>query len=237
MKEKIERIKDKLNQLKKLDRNFNAFGSQRHKYKLNTTKSEQELIDFEKAHSISLPEEYREFLKNIGNGGAGPYYGLEPLENGRFADLDYKREEDLIDLSKPFPHTEHWNLELGELTENNEEEYAKKEEEYFDEKWINGLLRVSNFGCGVYLNLVVNGPEYGNLWVDDRCNDQGIYPDPYSEKDGRIQFLDWYESWLDKELQEKKAGNNGYTVMAVESQKLKSSNKTNLWSKLKSMRS
>lgn len=183
-----------------MDREFNAFGSIHHKYQLNKTITEVELVKFENIHRISLPKEYREFLKHIGNGGAGPYYGLEPLENGRFADLDYKSEENLIDLSKPFPHTEQWNLDLGEQTDDNEEEYRKKEDEYFDINWINGLLRISNFGCGVHISIVVNGSEYGNIWVDDRSNDQGIYPDPYSEKEARIQFFDWYESWLDKEL-------------------------------------
>lgn len=115
----------------------------------------------------------------------------EPLENGRFSDLDYKRKDDLIDLTKPFLHTNHWNF--NEVTEENEEEY-------FENKWINGLLRISNFGCGISINLVVNGIEHGNLWGDDRCNDQGIFPETYSDNNVRIQFLDWYEAWLDKEL-------------------------------------
>ncbi|WP_299123235.1 SMI1/KNR4 family protein [uncultured Tenacibaculum sp.] len=191
MIEKIERIKEKLSLLKKLDKNYKVFGSENHKYKLNKRKTEQELIAYEKEYSITLPKEYRSFLKNIGNGGAGPYYGLEPLENGRFSDLEYKRKDDLIDLAQPFLHTTPWNF--IEIT-------AENEEEYFENKWINGLLRISNFGCGVSINLVVNGAEHGNLWVDDRCNDQGIFPETYSDNNERIQFLDWYEAWLDKEL-------------------------------------
>jgi hypothetical protein len=46
---------------------------------------------FEMANRIRLPEDYRRFLSAVGNGGAEPFYGLEPLSNfGR-------------DLSKPFP--------------------------------------------------------------------------------------------------------------------------------------
>ena len=42
---------------------------------------------------IRLPDDYRQFLAMIGNGGAGPFYGLEPLSTfGR-------------DLSQPFPVT------------------------------------------------------------------------------------------------------------------------------------
>jgi hypothetical protein len=53
------------------------------------------------------------------------------------------------------------------------------------------------------MNLMVNGNEYGHIWFDDRCNDQGIYPDPYFEVKERLTFLDWYEIWLDRSVKEK----------------------------------
>ena len=62
MKEQIERIKTKFDRLKQLDKNFEVFGSEKHKYLFNPTKSEKELIDFEKNNSIKLPVEYKEFL-------------------------------------------------------------------------------------------------------------------------------------------------------------------------------
>lgn len=232
MNEQIERIKSKFDQLKQLDRNFEVFGSKKHKYVFNRIKSEKELTEFEKNNGIKLPKEYKEFLMRIGNGGAGPYYGLEPIENGLFADLDYKDKKDLNDLSQPFPHTSHWNLDFGEVTDENEDEYFKqKDEEYYQNKWANGLLRVSNFGCGVSMNLVVNGEEYGNLWVDDRCNEQGIYPNPYIENGDRITFLDWYENWIDTEL--KKLLATTYKNNGGNPAKTKDNNK--LWSKLKSL--
>lgn len=197
MSEQLKRISDKLKKLRKLDRQLAVFGARRHKYRLNKTKTEKELVEFEHIHQIKLPEEYRAFLTHIGNGGAGPYYGLETLEDGCFSDLDYKDSNDLVDLSKPFSHTKYWNIDFGKISKD---EYDQKEEEYYDNKWVNGLLRISNFGCGVNINLVVNGAEYGNIWVDDRCNDQGIYPDPYFKTNGRVTFLEWYELWLNQAL-------------------------------------
>ena len=35
---------------------------------------------FEEKHNLLLPEEYKFFLTQIGNGGAGPYYGLYSLD-------------------------------------------------------------------------------------------------------------------------------------------------------------
>ena len=202
--EQIFRIKEKLNRLKKADQDYEIFGSDTHEYNLNPTKTEEELIKFETENQITLPEEYREFLLYVGNGGAGPYYGLELLENGREIDLDYIDGKDLIDLSKPFPFTEHWNIEFEEMNDDNFEEIEEqKNENYYDNKFVSGLLRISNFGCGVRMNIVVNGKEKGNIWVDDRVNENGIFPDPYFDITDKITFLDWYELWLDISLKEK----------------------------------
>lgn len=196
----IGRIKEKLNKLKRKDSGRVIFGASKHRYKFFRTKTEAELIDFEERFKIRLPESYRIFIKEIGNGGGGPYYGLEQLEAGIFSDLDYKNEAGYIDPSKEFLFTEAWNLDLNEMAEG--EDYSQREEVYYDNKWANGLLRICNFGCGVSINLVVNGIEYGNIWVDDRCNDGGIYPDHYFGNTEKIDFLTWYELWLDQSLKE-----------------------------------
>ena len=202
--EQICRIKDKLNILKEADLDYEIFGSGTHEYNLNPTKTEEELIKFETENQITLPEEYREFFLYVGNGGAGPYYGLEPLEHGREVDLDYISGKYLLDLSKPFQFTEPWNVEFEETDDDNYEEIEQQKiEKYYDNKFSNGLLRISNFGCGVRINIVVNGKEKGNIWVDDRTNGNGIFPDPYFDINEKITFLDWYELWLDKSLKEK----------------------------------
>lgn len=105
--------------------------------------SEAELLAFESAHRVKLPEVYRLFLAIVGNGGVGPFYGLEPLESfGR-------------DLSKPFLFTKATNQqlsteELGQLAE-----------------WDNypGILEFCHEGSAIYSYLVVNGPTYGTIWV------------------------------------------------------------------------
>ena len=201
MKQKLEALRTKLSQLKEADPAYSVFGTEKHRYLLNPVASDDDLVAFESRFQISLPQGYRAFLLELGNGGAGPYYGLEPIEHGIFADLDYKDKEDLIDPSTPFALEGRWNLDFTGDRESTDE-YSKFEEEYFDKKWSSGLLRISNFGCGVTINLVVNGSEYGNIWVDDRCNDGGIYPDPYFDQHGRTEFLAWYELWLDKSLKE-----------------------------------
>ena len=200
MDEQIKIISQKLKELKRKDPVFQVFGAATHRYMNKGRLYEEEVRSFERSYNIHLPAEYREFLLQIGNGGAGPYYGLESLEDGLFKDLDYRRKAGLINPALEFPFSEAWNLEYWNI--EDPQKAAATEEEYYDSKWANGLLRISNFGCGVSMNIVVNGKEYGNIWVDDRCSDGGIFPDGYFGNEGRITFLTWYELWLDKSLKE-----------------------------------
>ena len=199
---RLDSIRSKISSLAAKDTSFDIFGASIHQYELNPVKSESDLRNFEITHSITLPNEYRRFLAEIGNGGAGPFYGLEPLENSLFSDLDYQDAENLISPSKDFLLQQAWNMDLGD--EEDEEKYEQNETVYFDPKWADGLLRVANFGCGISVNIVVTGKENGNIWIDDRCNKMGIYPEKSPETSGRIGFLDWYEFWLNKSLSETK---------------------------------
>lgn len=196
----INSIKRKLAELRQKDRALQVFGAGTHQYRLNGVKSQATLEQFEGIHGIRLPEGFRNFLLTVSNGGAGPYYGLVPLEYSLSSDIDRLSITTEISPSKPFRFTEAWNMEFDDSLED-EEYFRQKDELYYNDQWVDGLLRIANFGCGVSINIVVNGPEYGHIWVDDRCNEQGIYPDTYFGNKDRIDFLSWYELWLDQSLQ------------------------------------
>src|SRR5215831_17083463 len=88
--QRVLRILDKLGQA--LARGLSCFGSDSHRFRLNAPADEVELRAFEKEHGIRLPDDYRAFLRYAGNGGpgrggAGPYYGIYPLDKwSDFAD-------------------------------------------------------------------------------------------------------------------------------------------------------
>lgn len=204
LKQKISMIKDKLDMLKRCDRKLRVFGASTHKYQINEPLNEKDIKEFEDEYLITLPDEYRCFLLEVGDGGAGPYYGLQTLNDSLFEDLDYKRPGEYVNPSIQFPHLAAWNMEF-EGDYEDDVAYQEFEEEYFSDKWITGVLRLCNYGCGISMNLVVNGDEKGNIWVDDRGNDGGIYPDPYFEQTERTSFLNWYNLWLDASLKEIKS--------------------------------
>lgn len=207
MNEQLSRIKGKLEKLRQQDKDLKLFGAHKHKYNLNPVASIASIREFEATHQVTLPEGYVTFLTTLGNGGAGPFYGLEPFENALFDDLDYKRPDSLLNPSVPFLHTNPWNLEFEPTVseEENEQEYNRQYEaftdEYYAREQMNGAIAISNYGCGVVLHLIVNGDEYGIIWADDRGNDGGIFPSYQLGNDNKITFLDWYEYWLDKSLE------------------------------------
>lgn len=214
MNEQLHRILAKIEQIKELDSYFNVFGSQEHKYRLNQTISIDKIHEFERKYDIKLPREYVDFVTILGNGGAGPFYGLEPFENCLFDDLNYKYENSLLNPNQPFLITEAWNPEfLVESSKDNVEdydlEYTKFEEIYYSKEHMNGTIAICNYGCGVSLHLVVHGQEYGNIWTDDRGSDNGIYPSFELGNNQKISFLNWYELWLDNSLQKLLAPTGG----------------------------
>lgn len=91
----------------------------------------------------------------------------------------------------------------GEDDEQNEQLEAF-EKEYFDDRHVNGTIRICNYGCGHFINLVVKGEEYSHIWSDDRASDFGIYPfsDFNYHDQARLTFFDWYEGWIEKSLSE-----------------------------------
>ncbi|MDU1909755.1 SMI1/KNR4 family protein [Fusobacterium sp.] len=193
----VEIIKEKLKKLIELDKKFSIFGSNSHKYVFNSKLTEEELQKFEEKNKIVLPEEYREYLKSIGNGGAGPFYGLLELEDN---------DNNSIDLSREFPYTyeEPLNLfevyeSMNEIDDDNEEEQDRFLNEIYG-KSLRGIKFLAHEGCGMYSVLVVKGKEYGNIWYFDFANDAGVYP-LTSEKTGKsMKFFEWMELWIDKSL-------------------------------------
>jgi SMI1 / KNR4 family (SUKH-1) len=67
-------LAERYRELAKRDRRFEIFGADKHRYK-STKVSEGEIKEFELVIGCELPDDYRQFLLDVG-AGVGPYYGL-----------------------------------------------------------------------------------------------------------------------------------------------------------------
>jgi SMI1 / KNR4 family (SUKH-1) len=206
----FESIKVDLERLRLAQKRPNVFGAESHEFKLNPPLSESAIIKFEKKYDIYLPQDYRRFLIEVGNGGAGPYYGffkLGEMDDWRKEYRKWKENDGFMgDLSEPFPHTAPWNDLTGEpnYDEENEEEYELQmdafEEKYWDPKNINGAIPICHLGCALRQWLVITGPEAGHVWCDDRADLKGLFPLTAPGKT-RVTFYEWYRGWLDEAIQ------------------------------------
>ena len=202
----LSELKSKIQKLKKIDGGsffrepqYKIFGSSEHRYKFNRCLSQNEIEKFERTNKIRLPFEYKEFISKIGDGGCGPAYGLYPLSLWNF-ELDIN-EPDF--LSTEFLYTESWKKiknfeEEGDYFDTAE--FQEWEQENFSNKHITGSLRICHYGCAIYYLLIVSGKEAGNIWVDDRANDNGIYPATSKSSAERLTFFQWYDEWLTESI-------------------------------------
>ncbi len=207
----LSRLSEKLGWLRALDGDHRAsspsslasFGASRHGHRLAPRIELEELIRFEASIGARLPEDYRAFLLQIGNGGAGPYYGLEPLaiwetheapmalgtldeaalqawyERGAPVRAADPRREFV--LESPF-----YSLELANNTCLHHPPPGGAHP-------LDGCILLCHTGCGETCFLVVRGARSGEVWIDQS---QAAWPIRCVGK----TFVSWYEHHLDLTL-------------------------------------
>jgi tetratricopeptide (TPR) repeat protein len=156
---------------------------------------EAEISKFELRNNIRLPEEYRNFITNIGNGGIGPISGIEPLD----VSADNKN------LQLPWTNPTNFN-ELYKYDDavESEDEYDERVDALFDDENSvesaiydakdHGVITIANDGCGANVILVINGENKGELWLDLTNNEDGLV---FLTK----SFLGWYLNWLKEQIE------------------------------------
>jgi hypothetical protein len=207
-----EEVLRKIEQLRSMDAALKLFGAGTHRYRFNPPLEPEAVAAFEASQALRLPEDYREFILNVGNGGAGPCYGIYPLlPEGSIHHGWSNKDHARIDLSVPFPHAGDWDAAwLDEIDwDAGERPDDSLMEEYLDTRHMAGSLCLCHRGCGDFWLLVVKGDERGNIWMDGRGNLSGIFPESGAHGE-RLSFSQWYLNWLDECLKE--AGADGSTA-------------------------
>ena len=193
----ISRIKDKLSRARAFDSELKVFGASSHKYEIGSSLTLDEVVSFEKKYSITLPDCYRSFLLEVGNGGssyleagAGPFYGIYAMGSqvGELLETPelYLHKEPQI---SPEMSDEMWS----ELTKrlNDDDEISDADYELELGKVFSGLLPIGSQGCSSLHVLIVSGEDAGRV-----VNlDMDLHTPKVCYEDN---FLDWYERWLDE---------------------------------------
>lgn len=136
-------------------------------------------------YGFSLPEEYKHFITQIGNGGNLP--SLHDHDACRAPAFEDKPE--LERVSRDFPLTESWEWD----TDLNFSVDCPEDQEKWDRVQNDGIIVLAqeDVGGGQTYFLIVSGPRHGEVWERD---EGGTLRLP------GCTFLDWLEMYLSKRL-------------------------------------
>ncbi len=142
--------------------------------------------EFERAHSILLPAEYRSFLLQVGDGGYAPGLYMRPLGAPLDDSLPWEPGDIYQDSSDPnsllaesFPHSDECNLDPSDT----------------DLQTTAGALYLFDQGDAMWDLLVITGKCAGQIWLDRLTDNAGLRP--ATDLSGkRIGFAQYYCNWL-----------------------------------------
>lgn len=140
-------------------------------YEWNPPVSQTDLEAFEQEIGTTLPETYRRFLLEAGNGGAGPFCGLFSLQQVR-GWLDWKVEPEECPFLRPG-----MDADVAQWLWND------------GENWKRGCIPIGSEGDTYFTLLLVAGPNRGRVVYVEYEASWVFFPE---EPD----FLCWYTRWL-----------------------------------------
>ena len=150
------------------------------KIHLAQTISEDEIKEFEEKYKVNIPENYKAFVKEIGDGWEGIKINEEETTDcKRFKDCKYDEKG----ISRKFKYTESWIWEDDEEATDRKISNALK----------NGSMELMDLGDGMTYQLIVNGPSAGQVWM---FTGEGVAPYGNSP-----DFLDWVNDILNGNIQ------------------------------------
>lgn len=196
--DQISRIKQKLPAAKNAAGADKVFGASSHKYILHTPAEIAAITSLEQEYGIQLPDAYKAFLLNIGNGGtgyeasaAGPFYGIYPLGKGLHELPSGDIATSITNSCRIYPGItdEYWASLVGVIDED--ESLSDEAYDAILSKAYGGILPLGSQGCTYFHGIILNGPYTGKVVNMDTDRQKPNFT-------FETNFLDWYERWLDE---------------------------------------
>lgn len=151
----------------------------RHRYRLGPPLDEATLARFESAFAVKIPDDYRSFLKHIGNGGPGPGSGLNRLDHVQYSHAVAGR----LSLASPSHNARlvgHPESRIGEddedYDEDGEEEDDREDASDYDQDPEDDLEAAGAGSSSSYPLAHRFPPELADL-VAERSGDSLFFPE------------------------------------------------------------
>lgn len=221
----VLKIRAVLDEAGKLDMDYRAFGTEVHLHLLRQPLPLKELEAWEEQAGVALPEDYKTYLTCLGNGGAGPAYGLPSFQPPDpeflrrpcvYSKDQEKAYRDMIQKYKHWDATDEWELYLeyfpnspgrddSDWQENHKREWSEQLEKCLDRDiWepmlYNGQMYLANAGCTMDLYLILNGSHRGFVHC---CDTDSAYDLPsgfsqYCKEELTQDFAAYYMEYVNE---------------------------------------
>jgi len=196
---KREEIIEILNQTQKMDEKYENFGASSHRYRLNPPIEPSFVRRVEERYGFLLPEDYFRFITEVGDGGAGPDYGIYPftelLKKGTDPRAERFWEEYRQSLAKPFAPRKMMADEVEEYSITTQEGYDRNPDRFYiyekpepyDLCDTDGFYVLGTHGCQWDFGLIISGDWRGKVFDTDNESAYGFVADSFEE---------FYRNWL-----------------------------------------
>ena len=200
-----EKIMGVLARARQMDPECQMFGASKHQYRLNLPIEASFVRSVEAEYGFSLPEDYFRFITEIGDGGAGPDYGIgsftDFLESARSPGAERFREAYRRSLARPFAPWPMKPEDVGEYAVATKEAYAQNPGKYFifykeDDQLCDtdGFYTLGTHGCQWDFGLITAGPRRGQVFDTDNEGAYAFLAESFDEF-----YQNWLESLADEE--------------------------------------
>ena len=195
-----------LRKTKCIDTKYEMFGASKHRYRLNSPLKESFVHRIEEKYGFTLPEDYFRFITKIGDGGAGPAYGINPFIDFIIENKTYNKNYPYVDkyiesyrhsLAKPFTPRQMMSDEVEDYAIATIKAYEQNPENYFiyetsDDNDLcdtNGFFVLGTHGCQWDFGLITAGEKRGQIFDTDNEGAYGFVA---------ASFDEFYQNWLEE---------------------------------------
>lgn len=165
-----------------------ATKTRRARLRVNRPIAEADVARFESESGVAIPDDYRDFLLQVANGGTEPCR-LVPLAGWCWSYWidDPKPKmvaEPCVVSPNAYEQGEHW------LEKINVPEWESR---WDNNEWdpMVGTIAIAEIGCGLFFSMIMNGSFRGRIfsWGDHAFKPPYVYPE--------ASFGEWFEGYLD----------------------------------------
>lgn len=190
---KRDEILEILERARRIDSRYELFGTEKHKYRLNPPLSASFVRTLEEKYEFSFPTDYFHFITEIGDGGAGPDYGIYSFKD--FIEKEYYTYDRECLKNAFVPH--HMKSDeidkfiiasKQELEENPDEYFAYEKADENADCPYDGFYVFCTPGCYSEYGIAVTGEMRGKIFFTDNMGGYQLVSDSFEE---------FYQNWLD----------------------------------------